>query len=147
LIEQQEHELSDRKIDFVVSVNGGDVTADLNGLRQALKNYLDNAIKFTRDIPRPRIEVGSEENEKACVLWVRDNGVGFEMKDHDRIFEIFQRLNHSENYPGTGVGLAIVRKAMERMGGRAWGVGEPGRGATFYLEIPRSKPVGANSTE
>jgi signal transduction histidine kinase len=137
LVEQQQHELSDRKVDFVVSVNGGDVTADVSGLTQALKNYLDNAIKFTREVPHGRIEVGSEEKDHTCVLWVRDNGLGFDMKYHDRIFEIFQRLNHSEEYPGTGVGLAIVRKAMERMGGRAWGVGEPGQGATFYLEIPK----------
>jgi light-regulated signal transduction histidine kinase (bacteriophytochrome) len=71
------------------------------------------------------------------VLWVRDNGVGFDMKYHDRIFGIFQRLNRAEDYPGTGIGLAIVRKAMERIGGRAWATSEPGEGSTFFLEIPR----------
>jgi signal transduction histidine kinase len=59
------------------------------------------------------------------------------MKDHDRIFNIFQRLNASKEYPGTGIGLAIVRKAMERMGGRAWAESESGQGATVYLEIPK----------
>jgi signal transduction histidine kinase len=59
------------------------------------------------------------------------------MKYHHRIFDIFQRLNRSEDYPGTGVGLAIVRKSMERMGGRAWADSQPGEGATFYLEIPK----------
>jgi signal transduction histidine kinase len=68
---------------------------------------------------------------------VRDNGIGFDNKYHDQIFGIFQRLNPAEDYPGTGIGLAIVRKAVERMGGRAWAESSPGRGATFYLEIPK----------
>jgi signal transduction histidine kinase len=94
-------------------------------------------VKFTRDVSAPLVEVGSRETPGGCLLWVRDNGIGFDMKYHDRIFNIFQRLNHSEDYPGTGIGLAIVRKAMERLGGRAWAESEPGRGATFYLEIPQ----------
>jgi light-regulated signal transduction histidine kinase (bacteriophytochrome) len=134
---QKRREITDRDVEFVVNVNGGIVLADANGLSQSLKNYLDNAIKFTRDAPGARIEVGSKETEQSCVLWVKDNGVGFDMKYHDRIFGIFQRLHRSEDYPGTGVGLAIVRKAMERMGGRAWAESEQGSGATFYLEIPK----------
>src|SRR5215813_607663 len=137
VVEQTDRESNTRKIDFVVNVNGGEVVADAQGLGQALKNYLDNAVKFTREVQQPRIEIGSEETLNRCVLWVRDNGVGFDMKYQERIFDIFQRLHRSEDYPGTGVGLAIVRKAMERMGGRAWGESEPGRGATFYLEIPK----------
>ncbi|PWT94202.1 MAG: hypothetical protein C5B55_03080 [Blastocatellia bacterium] len=137
VVEQEKRDPTDRKIDFVVNVNGGTVMADVNGLTQALKNYLDNAIKFTRNVEHARIEVGAEEKTNGCVLWVRDNGIGFDMKYHDRIFNIFQRLNRSEDYSGTGVGLAIVRKAMERMGGRAWAESDPGKGATFYLEIPK----------
>jgi light-regulated signal transduction histidine kinase (bacteriophytochrome) len=83
------------------------------------------------------IEVSGRDTGATCVLAVRDNGVGFDMKFHDQIFGIFQRLHRSEDYPGTGVGLAIVRKAMERMGGRAWAESEVGKGATFYLEIPK----------
>jgi len=137
VVAQTERETAGRGINVLVKVNGGSVLADVNGLTQAVKNYLDNAIKFTRDVAQPHIEVGSEETPNSCVLWVRDNGVGFDMKYSNRIFEIFQRLNRSEEYPGTGIGLAIVRKAMERMGGRAWGESEPGKGATFYLEIPK----------
>lgn len=137
VIEQKQHELVDREIVFKVSVNGGYVMADANGLTQALKNYVDNAVKFTSNISEPVVEVGSRETQGGHLLWVRDNGIGFDMKYHDRIFNIFQRLNHSEEYPGTGIGLAIVRKAMERLGGRAWAESEPGRGATFYLEIPQ----------
>ena len=137
IVGQKKREMTDSSVDFVVNVNGVNVVADMNGLTQSLRNYLDNAVKFTQRVSEPRIEVGSEETQKNVLLWVRDNGVGFDMKDHDKIFNIFQRLNHNEEYPGTGIGLAIVRKAMERMGGRAWAESQPGEGATFYLEIPK----------
>jgi len=137
VVEQKKREATDTAIEFIVDVNGGSVVADPNGLIQSLRNYLDNAVKFTRKVSHPRIEVGSKETAQNHVIWVRDNGVGFDMKYHDRIFNIFQRLNTGEEYPGTGIGLAIVRKAMERMGGRAWADSESGRGATFYLEIPK----------
>ena len=137
VVEQKKREMTEGDINFVVSVNGGSIVADANGFIQSLRNYLDNAIKFSHKVPQPCIEVGSKETAKNFLVWVRDNGVGFDMKYHDRIFDIFQRLNAGEDYPGTGVGLAIVRKTMERMGGRAWAESEPGRGATFYLEIPK----------
>jgi signal transduction histidine kinase len=137
LVEEKKREGADHEVDFVVDVNGATVLADSSGLVQSLRNYLDNAIKFTRKVAAPRIEVGSRESPRSCLLWVRDNGIGFDMKYHDRIFDIFQRLNVAEDYPGTGIGLAIVRKAMERMGGRALAESEPGHGATFYLEIPK----------
>jgi signal transduction histidine kinase len=137
LVDEKRRETTEHPVDFVIDVNGATVLADASGLAQAVRNYLDNAIKFTRKVNDPHIEVGSEESAESCLLWVRDNGIGFDMKHHDRIFDIFQRLNVAEEYPGTGIGLAIVRKAMERMGGRAWASSEPGQGATFYLEIPR----------
>lgn len=137
IVEQKKREATEHSIDFVVNVNGGRVLADPNGLMQSVRNYLDNAVKFTGKVAHPRIEVGTKETAHTCTLWIRDNGVGFDMKHHDRIFNIFQRLNASEEYPGTGIGLAIVRKAMERMGGRAWAESQPGHGATFYLEIPK----------
>ena len=133
----RKREESTRAIDFVVDVNGSSVMADASGLAQSLRNYLDNAIKFTDPVEHPRIEVGSKESAESCLLWVRDNGIGFDMKYHDRIFDLFQRGNVTGDYPGTGIGLAIVRKAMERMGGKAWAESEPGRGATFYLEFPK----------
>jgi len=136
LVEEKRREAG-RPIDFIVNVNGGTIVADANGLNQSIRNYLDNAIKFTRKTEQPRIEVGSEETHDNCVVWVRDNGIGFDMKYHDQIFDIFQRLSRSDDYPGTGIGLAIVRKAMERMGGKAWAESKPGDGATFYLEVPK----------
>jgi signal transduction histidine kinase len=67
---------------------------------------------------------------------VRDNGIGFDMKQHDRIFEIFHRLHRADEYPGTGVGLAIVRRAVDRMNGRVWAESQAGKGATFHVELP-----------
>jgi signal transduction histidine kinase len=90
-----------------------------------------------RGQPKPQIEVGSRVDTEHCLLWVRDNGVGFDMQYHDRIFGIFQRLHRAEDYPGTGVGLALVAKAVQRMGGRVWAESRPGEGATFFMEFPR----------
>jgi PAS domain S-box-containing protein len=130
-----------RRRDVAVTVNLPPVTLkiDPEGLAMVLRNLLDNAFKFTQATAEPRIEVGGaieRSTRNLCRLWVRDNGVGFDMKYHDRIFEIFQRLHREEEYPGTGVGLAIVRKALERMGGRVWANSEPGLGTTFCIELP-----------
>lgn len=114
------------------------VFADADGLAMALRNLVDNAIKFTRADSQPMIEFGGHETETSCIIWVRDNGTGFDMKFHDRIFEIFQRLHRDEEYPGTGIGLAIVQKSIQRMDGRAWAESKPNQGATFYLEVPRA---------
>lgn len=103
----------------------------------ALRNLLEKALKFTRNVPQSMIEISGSDTGTTCILSVRDNGVGFDMKFRDRIFDIFQRLHRSENHPGTGVGLAVVRKAMQRMRGRVWAECEPGKGATFYLEMPK----------
>jgi len=83
------------------------------------------------------IAIGCNATEERFIIWVRDNGIGFDMEYHDRIFEIFHRLQQSEGYPGTGVGLAMARKAVERMGGHIWAESKPGKGAIFYMEIPR----------
>ncbi len=112
------------------------VRGDRDGLAQAVRNLVDNAFKFTRDNPQPVIEVRAEPIGEMVRLSVRDNGIGFDMQYHEKIFGIFTRLHRPEDYPGTGVGLALVRKAMERMGGRAWAESSPGAGATFYLEMP-----------
>ncbi len=137
LIEERSEEVRARAVEVVVDMPCDRATADPNGIRQVLRNVIDNALKFTRDVPRPRIEVGSRCTETSCVLSIRDNGCGFDMRHSDRIFDIFQRLHRPEDYPGTGVGLAIVRKAVQRMGGRVWADSTPGCGATFFIEVPR----------
>ena len=137
LLAERADEIKTRGATVSVAVPCAAVTADRDGLALALRNLLENALKFSRDAAHPMIEIAGQDAGTACILSVRDNGTGFDMKYHDRIFDIFQRLHRSEDYPGTGIGLAIVKKAMERMGGRAWAESEPGKGATFYLEIPK----------
>jgi light-regulated signal transduction histidine kinase (bacteriophytochrome) len=124
-------------VTFSVELPDFSVHADRESLAQALRNLIDNAVKFSCHSAEPLVEIGGWENHNSCVIWVRDNGIGFDMKYADRIFEIFNRLNRDEEYPGTGVGLALVRKAMERMGGHVRAESLPGNGATFYLEVPR----------
>jgi PAS domain S-box-containing protein len=136
LLAERADEVQRRGVAVNVALPFASVSADREGLAMALRNLLENAFKFTRDAAHPAIAIGGRERNGARVLWVRDNGPGFDMQYHDRIFAIFQRLHRMEDYPGTGIGLAIVKKAMERMGGRAWAESEPGKGATFYLEIP-----------
>lgn len=136
VITERRHDLDRERIELVESLGCEAVFADVEALEQVVRNYFDNAIKFTRGAAAPRIEIGAEASQGRCRLWVRDNGIGFDMRYHDRIFEIFQRLHRQEEHPGTGVGLAIVRKAMERMGGTAWAESVSGQGATFFIEIP-----------
>ena len=101
-----------------------------------LRNLLDNALKFGRAGVPVEVEMGGQAGEGVVTLWVKDNGIGIDPRFHERIFEIFQRLQRAEDYPGTGIGLAIVRKALQRMGGRVWIESAAGQGATFFLELP-----------
>lgn len=128
--------LASRGGSFDLSIPAGSLRADPQGLTLALRNLLDNAVKFTHDRPQPKVEVRAWRNEDSWTIMVRDNGIGFEMEYHDRIFQIFQRLQRSEDFPGTGVGLAIVGRAMKRMGGHAWAESRLGEGASFFLCIP-----------
>ena len=116
-----------------------ELIADRKGLTIALRNLLENAIKFTKGKSDPSIQIKLEENELSWIISVKDNGIGFDMKYHQKIFEIFQRLQRVEDFPGTGIGLAMVSKAMQRMCGRTWAESTPGMGSTFYLEIPKNK--------
>jgi len=137
-LKERREELAARHVEVDLSLPRGlSAKADLDGLLVVLRNLLENAIKFTRDARPPRIEIGGREHPDTVEFWVRDNGIGFDMKFQERIFEIFQRLQRAEEYPGTGVGLALVRRALTRMGGRVWCESSPGNGATFFVELPR----------
>ncbi|MCC6917241.1 PAS domain S-box protein [Nitrosomonas sp.] len=116
------------------------VKGDRDGLAMVLRNLLENAIKFSRHAAHPRIEFGFARDNERITLWIRDNGIGFDMKYSQRIFEIFERLHHQEDYPGTGIGLALARKAIHRMGGQIWVQSAPGEGATFYFHLPEFQP-------
>jgi len=111
------------------------VEGDLELLRVVLSNLLDNAWKFTSTRSRARIEVGRERLDGEHVLFVRDNGIGFDMAYVDKLFGPFERLHSEAHYDGTGIGLATVRRIVERHGGSVLAVGEESRGATFYLRV------------
>ncbi|MFW5831393.1 MAG: PAS domain S-box protein, partial [Prolixibacteraceae bacterium] len=130
-----------KKNGFKVDLDVPDVEmiTSSTGLSIVIRNLLENAIKFTTGRPNPKIEIGVEEKAEAWIISVKDNGVGFDMKYHDRIFEIFQRLHRAEEFPGTGIGLAMVAKALQRMGGKARADSKPDEGATFFIEIPKTK--------
>jgi light-regulated signal transduction histidine kinase (bacteriophytochrome) len=134
-LEERRDELQTRQVNLKVDVTAVLVKADRDGLLQVIRNLLDNALKFTRPVPSPKISISGISREKTYLFQIQDNGIGFDMQYHDRIFDIFNRLHRQEEYEGTGVGLALVQKAMNRMGGRVWAESEPGKGSTFYLEI------------
>jgi light-regulated signal transduction histidine kinase (bacteriophytochrome) len=102
---------------------------------QVLENLLSNAVKFSRRAARPQVEVGFQVQDGESVYFVRDNGVGFDMKFAGTIFGVFQRLHNAEEFEGTGVGLAIVEQIITKHGGRVWAEGRPGAGATFFFTL------------
>jgi light-regulated signal transduction histidine kinase (bacteriophytochrome) len=111
------------------------VLGDPGQLEQMMTNLLGNALKFRGDQP-PRVHVGARRDGRFWELNISDNGIGIDPQYFERIFVIFQRLHARDEYPGTGVGLAICRKVVERHGGKMWVESSPGAGATFFLTLP-----------
>lgn len=128
-----------RKIaaDAVVFGDLAAVRGDAMLLQQVWRQLLDNALKFSSGVATPRIEISCEEKEGVCLFSIRDNGAGFDAKYASKLFNVFQRLHAEKDFPGVGVGLAIVHRIVTRHGGRVWAEGERNNGACFSFELPR----------
>jgi light-regulated signal transduction histidine kinase (bacteriophytochrome) len=112
------------------------VEGDAAMLRQVFASLLDNALKFTRPRPCAEIEIGARNGLDEHIIFVRDNGVGFDSRHADKLFGVFQRLHTGTEFEGTGIGLASVRRIMARHNGRSWAHGVPGVGTTVYFSLP-----------
>lgn len=112
------------------------VSANRTVLVQVLANLLSNAVKFVPPGAEPSVRIWAEPRDGRVRLWVEDEGIGIAPEHQERIFDVFERLHGADTYPGAGIGLAVVRKGMERMGGSAGVESEPGRGARFWIELP-----------
>jgi len=118
------------------------ITGDATLLRQVVVNLIGNAFKFSRNRAHPRVDIAAHREGDTVIYYVRDNGAGFDMRYKDKLFGVFQRLHHVEEFEGTGVGLALAQRIIDRHGGRIWAEAKPNEGATFYFTLP-SAPLRA----
>ncbi len=125
-----------RKLKFIFE-HIPNAKGDPSLIHQVLINLVSNAIKFSRKRDVAAIEAGGSEGEGENTYYIKDNGVGFDMRDADKLFGVFQRLHSADEYEGTGIGLAIVQRIIDRHGGRVWAEGKIDKGAVFYFTLPK----------
>lgn len=138
IVQEFQAEAGTRPIEWLLSPLPA-AQGDALMLRQVWVNLIGNAIKYTRRQANPRIEILQESRNGEDIFSVRDNGVGFDMRYAEKLFNIFQRLHSGAEFEGNGVGLALVRRIIERHGGRVWAESTPGNGAVFYFSLPRAQ--------
>jgi light-regulated signal transduction histidine kinase (bacteriophytochrome) len=138
ILEYYSDERENRKVSITLE-KLPDINCDLALMQSLFANFISNAFKYSRNTEQPEIVIGYDRGKEA--IFVKDNGVGFDMKYHDKVFQVFQRLHLPEEYEGTGIGLAIVKRIAERHHGRVWAESEPGKGAAFYIDLPIFKEV------
>jgi signal transduction histidine kinase len=132
-------QISQTRVSFSIAENLPLVRGDYERLREVIQNLIDNAIKFMGEQASPLIEIGHQGFEREMpVFYVRDNGIGIPSQFHEKIFGLFNKLDVQTE--GTGVGLALVKRIVEFHGGRIWVESEPGRGTTFYFNLPAAGP-------
>lgn len=134
-----EQQLDGRKVEVAIGPLP-DIIGDPGLIKLVLGNLIGNAIKFTQKRSNPQIEVGARKIGRDQIIFVRDNGVGFDMRYADKLFGVFHRLHRAEDFEGTGVGLAIVQRIVERHGQHVWAEAEVGKGATFYFTVEVAIP-------
>ena len=139
IVRELEPDLTDRAVVWSIGalpVVQGDPTM----LRLVLANFINNAVKYTRPRPEAHVEVGARRDADEVVVWVKDDGVGFNMEYVGKLFGVFQRLHGDVQFEGTGIGLATARRIIHRHGGRTWAEGSPDAGATFFFSVPLQEP-------
>lgn len=112
--------------------------ADPELMRQAFSELVANAIKFSKNSSPAQLSIGGKKEKTEDVVWIKDNGVGFDPKYAAKLFQVFQKLHPTNEYPGNGIGLALARRVAEMHGGRVWAESEPAKGATFFVALPRA---------
>jgi signal transduction histidine kinase len=142
VIKEAQPDLKGRPIEWRIGTLP-QVRGDPAMLRLVFANLVSNAVKYTGKRPDPRIEIGAQAADGEEIVYVRDNGVGFDSAYASKLFGVFQRLHRADEFEGTGIGLANVRRIVIRHGGRTWAEGEPGRGAAFYFSLPKNQGVAA----
>ena len=141
LVQATLQELRQQENDRQINVTVGELpncVGDQSLLKQVFVNLLSNAFKFTRQREKASVEVGCQRQEGETVYFVRDNGAGFDARYAEKLFGVFQRLHSAEQFEGTGVGLSIAQRIVQRHGGRIWAEGKVDGGATFYFTLPDS---------
>ncbi|HET7624723.1 MAG TPA: ATP-binding protein [Verrucomicrobiae bacterium] len=137
VLRELEPDAGERDVEWAVGALP-EARGDPNLLRQVFTNLICNALKYTRPRKTARIEIGAEENDIEVIMFVKDNGVGFDKRYAHKLFGVFQRLHRAADFEGSGIGLANVRRIIQRHGGRTWAEGEVNVGATFYFSLPKN---------